>query len=220
MLRRDPLLHFLVLGGALFAALSWLDTQAPAERIVITANQVAELSRAAELLQGRPPTESEIERLVAAAVREEVYYREALARGLDIDDTVVRQRMVEKMRELTENLVEPVPPATDLEAWFDDNAAAFQIPEQVSFEQDFFSDVENARTALSAGADPSVAGDPTPLSDRYQEADVARIRTLFGEAFADAIFAAGMNVWTGPLESGFGWHLVRVVEHTAARDPE
>jgi hypothetical protein len=220
MLRRDPLFHFLLLGGLLFVALSWLDTTAPAERIVITASRIAELSRAAELMQGRPPSQAEIERLVAAAVREEVYYREALARGLDIDDTVVRQRMIEKMRELTENLIEPVPPDADLEAWFNDNAAVFQIPEQISFDQVFFNDIDDAQAVLNEGTDPSAAGEATPLSDRYQSADAARIRTLFGEAFADTVFAAGMNAWIGPLESGVGWHLVRVFDRSSARDPD
>jgi hypothetical protein len=229
MFHRDPLIHFLLFGGILFVVLSWLDSAPPPERILITAEQVQELSQTAELLQGRTPTSEELERLVAAAVREEVYYREALARGLDVDDVVVRQRMIEKMRELTENLAEPVPPDTDLVAWFEQNADAFRIPERVSFDQVFFdrnargdtlqADADAALAALNAGGDPGEWGDPTPLADIYEAADANRIRTLFGEAFAATVFAAGVGEWLGPLETGFGWHLVRVVEKTAARAP-
>ena len=230
MLRKDPLIHFLLLGGILFAVLSWLDSTPPAEQILITAAEVEELTRAAELLRGRPPTTAELESLVAAAVREEVYYREALNRGLDSDDVVVRQRMIEKMRELTENLAEPVPPDADLPAWFEANADRFVIPEQVSFEQVFFdvsvrgdalqADAGAALAALNSGAEPSDWGDPTPLSAFYEDADANRIRTLFGEAFTESVFAAASGEWTGPLETGFGWHLIRVVSRSEARAPE
>jgi hypothetical protein len=230
MLRHDPLLHFLLIGGALFAVLSWFDADSgPNEQVLITAARVAELSRTAELLQGRPPTRDELERLVRDAIREEVYYREALALGLDVDDTIVRQRLIEKMRELTENVVDPLPADTDLEAWFEDNAERFRIPELVSFDHIFFSpeqrgdsivaDAEAAVTVLQAGGDPAGIGDRTPLSGRFEAADRARVRTLFDDPLTDAVFAATLNTWIGPFESGFGWHVVRVTERTAARDP-
>ena len=44
-------------------------------------------------------------------VREEVYYREALALGLDRNDTVIRRRLQQKMEFLTDtgaDLLEPV----------------------------------------------------------------------------------------------------------------
>jgi parvulin-like peptidyl-prolyl isomerase len=171
----------------------------------------------------------ELERLVTDAIREEVYYREALALGLDVDDTVVRQRLIEKMRELTENVVDPVPADTDLEAWFAVNRERFRIPELVSFDHIFFSpedrgdsvvaDAETALEALRRGVAPDGFGDRTPLSGRFEAADAARVRTLFDDALAAAVFAAEENLWIGPFESGFGWHVVRVTASTAARDP-
>lgn len=230
MLRHDPLLHFLIIGGVGFALLSWLDAGPEPEQILISADRVAELARTAELLQGRAPTEAELERLVADAVREEVYYREALALGLDVDDTVVRQRLIEKMRELAENVVDPVPADTDLEAWFAANRERFRIPEQVSFDHVFFSpsergdravaDAEAALAALGNGGEPGDYGDRTPLAGRFEAADAARVRTLFDDPLTDAVFTEAVDVWLGPFESGFGWHLARVTERTAARDPE
>jgi peptidyl-prolyl cis-trans isomerase C len=230
MLRHDPLLHFLAIGGILFVLLSWFDAGPQPERILITADRVAELSRTAELLQGRTPTQAELERLVTDAIREEVYYREALALGLDVDDTVVRQRLIEKMRELTENVVDPVPADADLEAWFEANRALFRIPELVSFDHIFFSptqrgagvvaEAEAALEALRGGSAPDGFGDSTPLSGRFESADAPRVRTLFDDPLTDAVFAADPGLWIGPFESGFGWHVVRVTDHSAARDPE
>jgi hypothetical protein len=229
MLRKDPLVHFLVIGALMFAGLSLLAPGEEPESILITADTVERLRESATLLQGRPPTDEELAALVGDAVRDEVYYREALAQGLDANDSVVRQRLIEKMRELNENVVDPVPPETDLEAWFSENAARFRIPELVSFDHVFFSprergedvraDAERALAALAGGADAAVVGDSTPLGARFAAADSERVRLLFGDGLTTAVFAAEPDRWIGPFESDFGWHLVRVVERTPARDP-
>ena len=230
MLRKDPLVHFLLIGGLLFLVLSLLDREPDRETILITAERVDELRNTAALLQGRPPTPEEQDELVRSVVREEVYYREALARGLDADDTVVRQRLIEKMRELTENIAEPVPPDTDLEAWFAGNRERFRIPELVSFDHVFFSprlrgetvfaDAEQGLAALAAGADAAGQGDSTPLGARFEAADPERVRVLFGDELTAAVFGAEPDRWIGPFESDFGWHLERDVERSAARDPD
>ena len=229
MLRKDPLVHFLLIGALMFAGLTLLSPGERPESILITADTVERLRESATLLQGRPPTDEELAALVADAVRDEVYYREALAQRLDADDSVVRQRLIEKMRELNENVVDPVPPETDLEAWFAENAARFRIPELVTFDHVFFSprergeavraDAEGALAALAAGADAATVGDSTPLGARFAAADAERVRVLFGDELTAAVFAAGLDRWIGPFESGFGWHLVRVVERSALRDP-
>lgn len=229
MIGKDPLLHFLVVGGAMFALLSWLGSGPSSERILISSADIAEMSRAAELLQGRPVTRAELDTLVESAVRDEVYYRRALQLGLDVDDDEVRRRLIEKMRYLTEDLADPEPANVDLEAWFADNRAAFEIPELVSFEQVFFSprergeaartDAENALGQLLAGAGADAFGDDRLFETLIEEADADRVRILFGEAMADAVFSEPTGVWFGPFESDFGWHVVRIVARSEARDP-
>ena len=232
MLHKDPLLHFLVIGGVLFAALSFLSrgaNEGDGERILITATQVAEIAQSAALLRGREPSEDELKVLVGQLIRDEVYYRNALELGLDVDDSVVRQRMIEKMRELTENIVNPLPPDADIEAWFEVNADRFRIPELATFDQLFFSprergesvlaDANAALAALNRGEDAGSFGDSTPLSDQFEAADDARVRVLFGESLTAAVFTSELGVWLGPFESDFGWHLVRVTNRTPSRDP-
>ena len=232
MLRKDPLVHFLVIGGVLFAVLSWFggsETPPGPDRIVVTADDVAEIAAAAELLQGRPPTAEELAELVEDAIREEVYYRRALMLELDVDDDEVRRRLVEKMQYLTENTADPEPPDADLEAYFAANAELFRVPPLVTFDQIFFSprmrgdsvleDAEAALAELADGGEPDGVGDSTPLPGRFEDADPDRIRVLFGEELTQIVYNEAESVWLGPFESDFGWHLVRILERSEARDP-
>ncbi|HLF09685.1 MAG TPA: hypothetical protein VJA26_00595, partial [Gammaproteobacteria bacterium] len=182
-LLKDPLLHFLLIGAALFAFSAWRgeSVQTRRERIVITATQVSQLREASALLQGRALTRDELMGLIEPTIRDEVMYREALALGLDENDDEVRRRLIEKMQYLTQDLADPQAASEEaLRAFYDASPVRFQIPELVSFEQVFFSpsargetirtDAQSALTALRAGADPQSVGDRTPLRGRYDNA--------------------------------------------------
>jgi len=223
-LLKDPLLHFLVLGAALFAisASRGGDDAAP-DRIVIDSLVVERVAAAAERLYGREPTRAELEALLEPTIRDEVLYREALALGLDLDDDEVRRRLIEKMQYLTQDLADPEPPSEEeLRAFFEQDSARFALPAAVTFEQVFFSpqmrgdaleqDVENARRALEQGADPLEVGDRTPLQLRFEAAGRDRIEVLFGETMTEALFSTDPGGWVGPYRSDFGLHLVRVLE--------
>ena len=110
-LLKDPLVHFLLIGAALFAVSAWRGESVSAGRdaIVVTAEQVAQARAAAAVLQGREPTPEELEALVEPTIRDEVMYREALALGLDVNDDEVRRRLIEKMSYLTQDLADPEP---------------------------------------------------------------------------------------------------------------
>src|SRR5690606_6888715 len=170
---------------------------------------------AARRLYGREPTRDELEALLEPTIRDEVYYREALALGLDVDDDEVRRRLIEKMQYLTQDLADPEPPSEDeLRAFFAEDPDRFALPAAVTFEQVFFSprmrgealeqDIEDARRALEQGADPLEAGDRTPLQLRFDAADRERIGVLFGEAMTDALFSLEPGGWAGPYPSDFG----------------
>src|SRR5262249_49769112 len=90
-LLREPLLHFLLLGAALFAAYDALNRgpigAEPSRQIQLTLDDLSQLAITFESQWRRPPNPDEFERLVESKVQEEVLYREALAMGLDKDDT-------------------------------------------------------------------------------------------------------------------------------------
>lgn len=231
----DPLVHFLVVGAALFGLLALgggsADPESTREQIRIDAAEIRETLEAATILQGREPTDEELRELVEPLIREEVLYREALALGLDENDDEVRRRLVEKMRYLTEDLADPEPASREaLREFYASNRERFRIPERVTFDQLFFSprergeqleaDVEAALEALREGADAEAFGDSTPLQSRFVDAPRDQVRVLFGEPFMQAVFDADAGRWIGPFESDFGLHLVRLVERKAARTPE
>src|SRR5690606_38221527 len=133
-LLKDPLLHFLLIGAALFAVSAWRGGEPPAETIVISEAEGERLRAAAELARGRAPTQQELEEILEPTIRNEIYYREALALGLDVDDDEVRRRLIEKMQYLSENLADPEPPSEQaLREYYEARPNLFRIQESVTF---------------------------------------------------------------------------------------
>ena len=141
-LLREPLVHFLVLGAGLFLLFGLVGDSnvAPADRIVVSSGRVAQLTQIFTRTWQRPPTEQELAGLIEDHVREEVYYREALAMGLDRDDTIVRRRMRQKLEFVTDDLVAAVTPTEEqLETYLRENPEAFRVPTRLSFQQIYFN---------------------------------------------------------------------------------
>lgn len=226
---KDPLVHFLLIGLALFAIGAMRNGSAP-DRILVTGEQVAQARAAATALQGREPTAEELAALVEPTVRDEILYREALALGLDVDDDEVRRRLIEKMSYLTQDLADPEPSSEEaLRQFYEASPALFTIPSLVSFDQVFFSpgargdaldaDAAAGLAALRAGRAPAEVGDRTPLRESYDDAPREQVAVLFGDALAEALFSAQPGEWTGPFRSDFGLHAVRLRGRSAARLP-
>jgi hypothetical protein len=111
-LLREPLLHFVLLGAALFGVWSWRKDAGggDAGRIVVTRAKISQLATGFERMKQRPPTPREAEALVQDFVREEVCVREARKMGLDRDDTMIRGRLREKFEFLTEDTLDATGP--------------------------------------------------------------------------------------------------------------
>ncbi|HUO68129.1 MAG TPA: peptidylprolyl isomerase [Gammaproteobacteria bacterium] len=231
-LLKDPLLHFLLIGACLFALSAWRGEwiRGGRERIVITADQVAQVRGAAEVLKGRAPTDDELAALIEPTIRDEVLYREALALKLDQNDDEVRKRLVDKMNYLTQDTADPAPSSdAELRKFYDESPARFETPELATFDQVFFSPAERGDSveaaakagiaALRAGRSADEAGDHTPLRASYENAPRDQVQVLFGDAVAEALFTLPPGDWTGPYRSDFGLHAVRLRARTARRLP-
>ena len=227
---KDPLVHFLLIGAALFAIAAMRGTPEPRDRIVVTADQVAQARAAATALQGRAPTTDELAQLVEPLVRDEVMYREARALGLDDNDDEVRRRLIEKMNYLTQDLADPEPSSEqELRGFYEARPDLFAIPAFVSFDQVFFSpgargealeaDATAGVAALRAGRAPVDVGDRTPLREAYDDAPREQVAVLFGEELANALFTAAPGEWVGPFRSDFGLHAVRLRSRSEPRLP-
>ena len=233
---REPLLQFLALGLLLFVAYRARNPAlglAPG-RIELTTDDVRKIGLA-WIAQGRPaPTPEEMQALIDVRVREEILYREALALGLDKDDTIVRRRMAQKMEFLFEDVAALGEPTSDqLEAWFRQRAARFSLPARVTFRHRYFSpdrrgahardDATGALASLTGkpmdASEATAAGDPFMFQDYYGDRTPEDVAKTFGPGFARALFALAPGAWAGPIESGYGWHLVWVDALMPARVP-
>ncbi len=224
-LLKEPLVHFLLIGATLFALASWRAKQRPAgnaaPRIEVTAEVIERLRAGYQRQFGQPPDEDELRGLVMAHIREEVLYREALAIGLDRDDTIVRRRMAQKMEFLTDDISGAAEPdEAALRRFFADNAARYAQPAHVSFRHIYFSqekrgaDVDaaarEALAALGKGASEDTLGDAFLHGFEFALQDPRDVAALFGSEFADRLPAAREAEWVGPVASTYGLHLVRI----------
>jgi parvulin-like peptidyl-prolyl isomerase len=233
---REPLLQFLALGLVLFIAYHEFDqTVGPLPgRIELTADDLRQLG-ISWVAQGRPaPSPEQMQSLIDAWVREQILYREALALGLDKDDTIVRRRMAQKMEFLFEDVAALHEPTTDeLRAWFEKNAERFTLPARATFRHLYFSpDGRGARARADAAAalekiagksmnapEAMALGDRFMFQDYYADRAPDDVAKTFGPGFARALFQLAPGAWGGPIESGYGWHLVWVDSMTPARVP-
>jgi len=233
---REPLLQFLALGLLLFIGYQALHRTAGPRpgRIELTADDLRQIDLA-WVAQGRPaPTPEQMQALVDGRVREEILYREALALGLDKDDAIVRRRMAQKMEFLFEDVAAlREPTADELQTWFQNNAERFTRPARATFRHLYFSPDrrganarEDAARALAKIAgkpmdapEATALADPFMFQDYYGDRMPEDIGKLFGPVFASALFAVAPGAWAGPIESGYGWHIVWVDAMTPPRVP-
>ena len=120
-LLREPLLHFFAVGALIFLLFAVVNDarKTPADVIVISPERIDQLAAGFNAAWYRLPTDDELDALINQDVREEVYYRDALALGLDKDDTMVRRRMRQKMEFLADTGASLLKPAAgELEDYF------------------------------------------------------------------------------------------------------
>ena len=237
-LSREPLLHFLLIGLVLFVVYDQLhpgsEAKSESNRILLTPDDFEQLG-VTWLAQGRPPpTPEQMQSLIELKVREEVLYREALALGLDKDDTIVKRRLAQKMEFLAEGAAIDSNPSTEtLRTWFKDNPQRFVLPPRVSFRHLYFSPDRRGKHAREGAAqalaqlagkpadrkDEGAVGDPFMDQDYYSDRSAEDMAKLFGSNFAREVVDLKPGSWQGPVESGYGWHLVFVDSSSPSRIP-
>ena len=232
---REPLLHFLLLGVAIFAAYGLVSKRSSAEpaKIVISAGQVAAIAEGFTRTWRRPPTSAEIEGLIRDRVQEEVYCREAMAMGLDKDDTVIRRRLRQKMEFVTDDIAALAEPTDDeLSAYLKAHADTFRVPPQFTFSHVYLNPERHGENLVQdtaellaqlqkAGddADLSELGDSFMLEHKFHSLPASEVVKQFGEKFAAKLGELSLGQWHGPVESGYGVHLVWISERTEGRAP-
>jgi len=209
---REPLVHFLA-GGALIFALFGNSSTPDERRIVVDRPRIERLAGQFAQTFRRLPSDAELDALIREDVKDEVYYREGLRLGLDRDDEVIRRRMRNKLQSF-ENTPDDLPAPNDatLQRWLDGHPARFAGEARYAFDQRYLGrDAGGAEAALAVlRRGGSFAGKPIPLTGSFDHAGAIEIGDLFGDDFAAALGKLPLGVWSGPVASGLGEHLVRV----------
>jgi hypothetical protein len=235
-LLREPLVHFLLIGAALFAVSGFVGKRADTApgAIVITRGQIASLASGFTRTWQRPPTADELEGLIQDRVREEVYYREATALGLDKDDTIIRRRLRQKMEFVSEDVAAQAEPTdAELDTYLREHPDAFRVEPRFTFRQVYLSQEKHGAdlardaagmlaslTKARPGAEASRFGDPFLLGNAFDDVPAGEVAKQFGESFAARLAEVTPGRWQGPIESGYGLHLVFVASRTDASVPE
>ena len=233
-LLREPLLHFLLLGAAIFAVWGWKSkpSEDEAARIVIAKGEVEAMAVGFGRVWRRPPTRAELDALIRDRVREEVYSREAQALGLDKGDVIVRRRLRQKMEFLSDDvgaLAEPTD--ADLGAYLDAHADVFRVERRFTFEHVYLNPEKRGASLASDAAEllarvtrdggkTDELGDRFLLDQRFDALPAGEVAKLFGEPFATKLGGVTPGSWQGPIQSGYGAHLVLVSQRTEGRVPK
>ena len=231
----EPLVHFLLLGAAIFAVFSLVSARdrAPRDAVVVSAGKIEHLEALFERTWQRPPTRGDLEGLVRDFVREEVAYREGMAAGLDRDDTIIRRRLRQKVEFLAEDFTSQADPSdSELAAYLAAHPADFRVEPRLTFRQVYFDperrgdelDADLGALLLELNDDPALdaaaQGDAILLTHGQPDVSLRDIADLFGTQFAGAVTELQPGPWQGPIESGYGVHLVRVDARSEGRVPE
>ena len=231
-LLREPLVHFLIAGTMLFVIYGYTgrNDMAADARITVGSAQIQRIQAAWVNQWSRLPTGEELQNLIEQFIQEEVLYREALTLGLDKDDTIIRYRLVEKMRFLILDIADQKQPEdSELKVFFKENREHFKTPALISFTHVYFNPKSRGAASLKDAqqvldslklsdlALSPEAGDRFMLGHNYFEMSQVEATRLFGIQFAEELFALRPGPWQGPIRSLYGIHLVHVKDYVPAR---
>lgn len=233
---KEPLLHFMLLGAGLFivyAKVSGPGRGDAPRTIVVTAGRIEHLAAGFAKTWKRPPTREELDGLIDDWIRDEVATRQATALGLDKDDAVIRRRLRQKLEFVSEDIAARAEPTdAELNAYLQAHPDSFRQEPRFTFHQVYLdpskhgdnADRDAARllarlSRAGANIDSSTLGDSVLLDHTFRSVPAGEIAKQFGDAFAAELSEIPPGRWQGPIESGYGLHLVLVDERTQGRVP-
>jgi len=206
-----------------------------ASRVVFTEADVAQVRAKFMRTWNRPPTAVELRKGLEQYIRNEILYREALARNLDRADPIVRLTMVRKITMMGTAKAE----ATELtdeeiQAYFALRKERYRIPATVNLMQVYLSkDKRGDRVQADAAQllesfkqheprprELAELGDLSMLGSVYTEMSEQDLDRTFGGEFGAAVLALTPGKWSGPIESGYGLHLLKVTHRKESRIPD
>ena len=220
-LLKEPLFHFVLIGFGLFLLYGWVsDRNDSQETIYFDDYDMNNIIASWEMQWKRLPTDEELKSLVEQNIRQEVFYQEALKMNLDHNDEIIKRRLAQKMNFLSNDLATLKEPTEDeLRKYYEDNLEKYMLSPiysfyQISFRSDSRADPQaDALQFLEKIKDSapqmlSDSGDRLPFPYYFETIDSQGLDRQLGMEFARSLEGLDTGIWTGPVRSGFGWHLV------------
>lgn len=216
---RDPIFLFFILGSLLYlfysAATNYYNKKN--NQIIISASQVELLKDSFEKTWNRTATETELKTLIENYIKDEVFYREAVSMGLDKSDLAIKRRLRQIMELLMDDYSSVIPSEDQLQKFLSERPEDFQLDPTISFTHHYFSmdakdEALNQLSLLHKGLiiDNKNRKKLSFIPDHFENERRSEVSHQFGDLFASQVFDIKTDTWLGPLESAYGWHLVKV----------
>ncbi len=213
---KDPVTSFVLAGTMIFAVSSFFPDGEISNSIEIKESDVERMIGIYEMQRSRRPSEEELRDLIDQFVKDEIYFRESLKLGLDVNDSIIRRRLVQKLTFLTEDIatIQPVS-LSEAEKYFYQNSERYRIPKRFSFSHRYFSPElrEDAESDAQGAMNTKDKGDPFMLQKEYADRSLLQIRSFLGDEFANALQdLKAQTAAQGPIKSSYGWHTIIISE--------
>ncbi len=239
-LLRQPLVQLLLLGAVFFYAYHRVvGAQTDETEIVLSQPALStylqyrtkQFSSENRTLGFNRLSTNEQQQLIDDYISDEVLVREAMKLGLDKNDFVIRQRLIQKMRFLLRSTMAATPTLSDEEiaAYYQAHQSQYRKPARYSFNHIYIGSnqtwakdtLEQLKVTLNQSVstdDGSQWGEAFPYYRVYNAQSASLIDSHFGAEFTARLDAlsADNNHWQGPIHSSLGWHLIKLTEKQPA----
>ena len=220
-LLREPLLHFLLFAVFIFWYLDNSEQEGDVDVIYLSNSKVLSAQNKWQDTLGRELSTAEQLKITDSLARDEMFYREGVRLGLDKNDSVVRNRVIQKLKFMQE-FQTPEPSMKQLQAWLNTHSEKYPPRITLSFEHIFLgqeppqNDIAKLLNDINSGKQsPAQFAQPLLAPNKMTDANITEIATQFGPTFANTLLQANsvqLNSWQGPIQSGFGLHLYNINE--------
>ena len=135
---REPIVIFLFFGFIMFIAYNWATTyfEGINKRIVVSEGQVQLLRETFTKTWNREPTEQELEAQIENFIKDEIYYKEAMALGLDKSDIAVKRRLRQIMEMMMDDMATVYPSEDQLKKYLSGPSRSLGCPESLLFSRE------------------------------------------------------------------------------------
>ena len=232
-LLKEPFLHFILIGIALFLLYGMISNKTSSKNtILIDDFDITSLIASWEMQWKRPPTEKELENLIALNIKQEIFYQEALNMNLDHNDEIIKRRLAQKMQFLSNDIASlKEPTEEELQEYYKAHSDKYLSPASYSLYQitfspdkrkDNFKDADETLKQFPESTFEEMKnwGDPLPFPYFFSEVSSNELALQLGSKFSEGIKDQEINKWIGPIPSGFGYHLVYITNKVNPQLPD